>query len=313
MRVMEAASPGGPEVLQIAERPLPIPGLGEVRVRVHAAAVNPVDWKTRAGAGIASALPPVPWVLGWDVSGVVEAMGPGVTRLRVGDAVFGMPRFPALTGGYGEYVVAPARDFARLPPGLSHVEAAAMPLAGLTAWQALIELAAVTHGTRVLVHAAAGGVGHLAVQIARSRGAHVVGTASHAKHARLRAWGTDELVDYRAQRFEDVLEPVDVVLDMGGLYPERSLTVLRPGGLLITDPGVEPLSGERDGEVREMRIARLLVEPDRHQLDELAALHMSGVVRAYVHRTAALDDVAELHREGEAGGLTGKAVLDLSA
>lgn len=313
MRVMEVASPGGPEVLQIAERPLPTPSLGEVRVRVHAAAINPVDWKTRAGAGIASALPPVPWVLGWDVSGVVEATGPGVTRLRVGDAVFGMPRFPALTGGYGEYVAAPARDLALLPTGLPHVEAAAIPLAGLTAWQALVQLAAVTAGTRVLVHAAAGGVGHLAVQIARWRGAHVSGTASHRKHARLRDWGADKVVDYRAQAFEDALEPMDVVLDMGGLYPERSLAALRPGGLLITAPGVEPLDGELDGEVRGIRIARLLVEPDRHQLDELVALHVSGAVRAHIDRTATLENVAELHRAGEEGGLTGKAVLDLSA
>ncbi|HXV92701.1 MAG TPA: NADP-dependent oxidoreductase, partial [Pseudonocardia sp.] len=207
MRVITQLSTGGPEVLEPGEAPVPEPLPTEVRVRVEAAGVNPVDWKTRAGAGMARVIGPPPFTIGWDVAGVVDAVGPGVTRFEVGDEVYGMPWFPRQAGAYAEYMTAPSRHFALRPPGLSAVEAAAMPLAGLTAWQSLVDVAAVRPGQRVLVHAAAGGVGHLAVQIAKARGAQVIGTASAAKHALLAELGVDQPVDYRSERFEDVVEP----------------------------------------------------------------------------------------------------------
>src|SRR3954464_1713765 len=198
MRVITQLSTGGPEVLEVGEAEVPTPLPTEIRVRVAAAGVNPVDWKTRAGAGMATVIGPPPFTVGWDVAGTVDAVGPGVTRFSVGDSVFGMPWFPRQAGAYAEFVTAPSRHFAHRPAGLSEVEAAGLPLAGLTAWQGLVDVAPLQPGQRVLVHAAAGGVGHLAVQIAKARGAYVIGTASRAKHDLLNDLGVDETVDYRA-------------------------------------------------------------------------------------------------------------------
>ena len=181
MRAIVQHSFGGPEVLEVESRPVPEPLPTEVRVRVEAAGVNPVDWKTRAGKGAAAQFG-LPLTVGWDVTGVVDAVGLGVTRFTVGDPVFGMPWFPRPASGYAEFVTAPSRHFARRPDALPVEQAAGLSLAGLTAWQCLVDIAQVQPGQRVLIHAAAGGVGHLAVQIAKSRGAHVIGTASAAKH-----------------------------------------------------------------------------------------------------------------------------------
>ncbi len=170
---------GGPEVLEVVDVPRPEPGPTEVLVRVAAAGVNPVDWKVRARGGF---LGDPPFTVGWDVAGVVEEVGIGVTRFAAGDRVFGMPRFPREAAAYAEYATSPSRQLARTPDGLSDVEAGAMPLAALTAWQALVETADVRPGSRVLVNGAAGGVGHLAVQIAKARGAYVIGTARAVQH-----------------------------------------------------------------------------------------------------------------------------------
>src|SRR5690348_56445 len=201
---------GAPEVLTLghAARPVPLPT--EVLVRVHASGVNPVDWQTRAGAGVAWALGEPPFTLGWDVSGTVEEVGFGVTTLAPGDEVYGMPWFPRAAGGYAEYVAAPARQWARKPATLDHVHAAAVPLAALTAWQTVVDTAHVQAGQRVLITAAAGGVGHFAVQFARHLGAHVIATASAARHPWLKELGADETIDYTTTRFEDVVKDVDV-------------------------------------------------------------------------------------------------------
>src|ERR687894_1430792 len=237
MRVITQLSTGGPEVLELGQAEIPEPLPTEIRVRVGAAGVNPVDWKTRAGAGMAQVIGPPPFTVGWDVAGTVDAVGRGVTRFAVGDAVFGMPWFPRQAGAYAEFVTAPSRHFAHPPAGLSEVGAAGLPLAGLTAWQALVDIAGVQAGQRVLVHAAAGGVGHLAVQIAKSRGAHVIGTASSAKHNLLHDLGIDEAIDYRAEAFEKAVEPVDLVLDLiGGEVSVRSLDVMHPEGRLVCLP-----------------------------------------------------------------------------
>ena len=177
---------GAPEVLAVEEvaKPEPIPT--EVQVRVHAAGVNPVDFKTRAGKGMAGLLGEPPVRLGWDVAGVVSEVAPGVTRFEVGEEVFGMPWFPRQAGAYAEYVTAPSRHFATKPHVLSHEEAAALPLAGLTAWQIVVDTIALEAGADILIHGAAGGVGHLAVQIAKARGANVIGTA-RAEQAELAA------------------------------------------------------------------------------------------------------------------------------
>ncbi|MFF0557822.1 NADP-dependent oxidoreductase [Streptomyces sp. NPDC004266] len=307
MRAVVVEQWGGPENLVEREVERPEPGLNEVLVRVRAAGVNPVDWKTRASGAL------IGWgdvpVLGWDVSGTVEAVGPGVGIFRPGDEVFGMPLFPRQAGGYAEYVVAPARHLAPKPSSLTHVEAAALPLAALTAWQALVDAADVRPGERVLVHAAAGGVGHLAVQIAKARGAYVVGTASAAKHDLVRELGADEVVDYRAARFEDVVSDIDVVLDgLGGETAERSLKVLRDGGRLITLPGPDDVPAARDG----VLAAWVLVEPDHLGLREIAALVERGALRPVVDTVLPLAEAAEAHAIGERGRTTGKIVLSVA-
>lgn len=309
MRAIVQDGIGGPELLREAmiDRPEPLPT--EILVRVNATSVNPVDWKTRSGGGAAGMFDDGgPFVLGWDVSGVVEAVGPGVNRFRVGDEVYGMPRFPHPGRTYAEYVTAPSRHFARKPAGLDHVHAAAVPLVGLTAWQALVETAELEAGQRVLVHAAAGGVGHVAVQIAKARGAYVIGTASAGKHEFLRGLGADELVDYRTTDFAEVVHDVDVVLDLiGGDYPARSVPTLRPGGLLVTIA-----SGDDAATVPAVvRTTWVLVEPDHAGLEQITALVETGRLRVEVDSVLPLARAAEAHELGEKGRTRGKIVLSV--
>jgi NADPH:quinone reductase-like Zn-dependent oxidoreductase len=298
---------GGPEVLVPAKIDRPVPGPTEVLVRVHATSVNPVDWKTRAGGGVAMSTPAV---VGWDVSGVVEEAGPGVTRFGAGDEVYGMPRFPHPARAYAEYVTAPSRHLARKPRTLDHEHAAALPLAGLTAWQALVDTADVQAGQRVLVHAAAGGVGHLAVQIAKARGAYVIGTASAGNHDFLRELGVDEPVDYRATDFAAAVRDVDVVLDaIGGEYTTRSIATLAAGGLLVSIRGGASDEALAAAAAARVRVAALMVEPDHAGLEGLTALVEAGRLRVEVARVLPLPEAAEAHRLGEAGRTRGKIVL----
>ncbi|WP_443728920.1 NADP-dependent oxidoreductase [Streptomyces anatolicus] len=311
---MRAVSPrawGAPENLVPVEVDRPEPGLTEILVRVHAAGVNPVDWKTRAEGAFGT------WgdtpILGYDVSGVVEEVGPGVTLYSPGDEVFGMPRFPEQAGGYAEYVVAPARRFAPKPAGIDHVQAAALPLAALTAWQGLVETAGLRAGQRVLIHAAAGGVGHLAVQIARARGAYVIGTAREEKHAFLRGLGADEVVDYARVDFTEAISDVDIVLDgVGGEYGTRSLEVLRPGGHLVTLPDPGGLPDADLARERGVHAGWTVVEPDRLGLLEIARLVDEGKLRAEIDTVLPLEDAAKAHAYGERGRTRGKIVLQVA-
>ncbi|MFF1378063.1 NADP-dependent oxidoreductase [Streptomyces sp. NPDC058308] len=308
---MRAVSPrawGAPENLVPVEVDRPEPGLTEILVRVHAAGVNPVDWKTRAEGAFGT------WgdtpILGYDVSGVVEEVGPGVTLYQPGDEVFGMPRFPEQTGGYAEFVTAPARRFAPKPRSIDHVRAAALPLAALTAWQGLIETAGLRAGQRVLIHAAAGGVGHLAVQIAKAHGAYVIGTAREEKHDFLRGLGADEIVDYTRVDFTEAVRDVDVVLDgVGGAYGARSLEVIRPGGHLVTlpDPGglPDPVRAAELG----VHAGWTVVEPDRLGLLEIARLVDEGKLRVEIDTVLPLEEAAKAHAQGEQGRTQGKIVL----
>ncbi|GAA2547990.1 NADP-dependent oxidoreductase [Pseudonocardia hydrocarbonoxydans] len=310
MRAITQRTFGGPEVLVLGSAPVPEPLPTEVRVRVAAAGVNPVDWKTRSGAGMAKVFGEPPFTVGWDVAGTVDAVGPGVTRFAVGDRVFGMPWFPRQAGAYAEFVTAPSRHFAHRPAGLSEVAAAALPLAGLTAWQCLVDIAAVQPGQRVLVHAAAGGVGHLAVQIAKARGAHVIGTASSGKHDLLHDLGVDEAVDYRREAFERAVEPVDVVYDLiGGEVSLRSLDVLAPDGLMICLPSAAAADALAAARERGLRATGMLVEPDGDGLEDLARLVDQRNLRVVVAETFPLERASHAHRAGELGRTTGKLVL----
>ncbi|MFJ8923455.1 NADP-dependent oxidoreductase [Streptomyces sp. NPDC102415] len=314
MRAVTINEFGGPDVLTAGRiaRPEPLPT--EVLVRVHAAGINPVDWKTRAGHGMAG-LQTLPLILGWDVSGVVEEVGFGVTTLAPGDEVYAMPWFPRPAGAYAEFVTAPSRQFARKPASLSHVEAAALPLAALTAWQALVDTARVTGGQRVLVHAAAGGVGHLAVQIAKHLGAEVIATAREPRHPWLKELGADETIDYTRQRFEEATGDVDVVIDLIGAADDtdvRSVSVTRRGGLVVSIPsGVSDALADAARQ-KSVRTSPLLVEPDAAALTAIAHLVDSGTLRVEVERTFPLEQAADAHRLGETDRTRGKLVLDLA-
>ncbi len=300
---------GAAEVLAIEEvaKPEPIPT--EVQVRVHAAAVNPVDFKTRAGKGVSGVLGEPPVRLGWDVSGVVTAVGGGVTRFRVGDEVFGMPWFPRRAGAYAEYVTAPSRHFAGKPHPLSHEEAAALPLAGLTAWQIVVDTIALEAGADLLIHGAAGGVGHLAVQVAKARGANVIATARAEQADWLRELGADQTIDYRSERFEDLVSDLDAVIDFPGSYGERSLPVLRPGGILVSVPSGAPQEVLDLAASSRRRATGFLVEPDPVGLAGLSHLIEDGLLQVKVDRVFDLGDVAEAHRYAEAHHGGGKIVL----
>ncbi|MFF0366733.1 NADP-dependent oxidoreductase [Micromonospora sp. NPDC005087] len=286
----------------------PEPGPAEVLVRVHAVGVNPTDLWHRATGGLLGR----PVRLGWDLSGVVEAVGVGAALFRPGDEVFGMPLLPRAAGTYAEYVTAPSRHLARKPAGLSHVEAAGLGLAGLTAWQALVDVADVQPGQRVLVHAAAGGVGHLAVQIAKARGAHVIGTASAAKHAFVRGLGADEVIDYTTTDFAERLHDLDVVMDsIGGEYGPRSLRTLRPGGILVALASPAETYLEEEAARQGKRARFMIVEPDAAGLTSLANLVGTGQLRVEVDTVLPLEQVAKAHEIGQTGRTKGKIILTL--
>jgi NADPH:quinone reductase-like Zn-dependent oxidoreductase len=291
--------------LREVEKPKPIPS--EILVRVRAIGTNPVEGFIRSGA---FPLLQPPAILGWDVSGVVEEVVPGVTRFRVGDEVFGMPFFPRPASAYAEYVAGPSRHFARKPASLDHAQAAALPLAGLTAWQSLVDAADIQRGQRVLIHAAGGGVGHLAVQIAKARGAYVVATASARKADFVRKLGADEVIDYEKRDFVREVKDVDVVLELVGKdYGFRSIDVLRPGGLLVT--AVQRTSTELAARVEQAgrRFAGITVEPDHVGLEALASLVEDHKLRVHVSHTLPLEAAAQAHSLLDAGGILGKIVL----
>jgi NADPH:quinone reductase-like Zn-dependent oxidoreductase len=306
MRAILQDAFGGPDVLREAEVERPSPRPGEVLIRVRAAGVNPTDWKHRAGKGF---LGDPPLVLGWDVCGTVVETGYGVTIHRTGDEVFGMLPYPFGHGSHAEFVTGPARAFVARPEGVDAVQAGALPLVSLTAWQALVDTAMLGPGQRVLVHAAAGGVGHVAVQVAKSRGAYVVGTASAAKHGFLRSLGADEQVDYRETDFAEAVSGMDVVLEtIGGENALRSLRVLRPGGTLVSLlrlPEALYAEAERLG----VRVAVMLVEDDQAGMRAVADLAATGRLRAAVAQTFPLAEAARAHAAGETGRTTGKLVL----
>lgn len=297
MKAVSQRSLGGPEVLHTIKVPRPTPQPGEVVLRLGATAVNPVDWKIRSGH--VTHLGPPPFTVGFDVSGTVTALGPNVAEFRLGDQVFGM--IYSRTGAYSEYVVARAASLAPLPAGLDHVHAAALPTAGLTAWQAL-ESAELRAGEQILIHAAAGGVGHLAVQFAALRGARVIGTARADNHDFVRSLGADAVIDYTTVDFATAVRDVDVVLDLvGGEYGMRSLRVLGPGGRYLTAQDSDATSDPRS--------RRLIGRPSPADLTAIAQLVGAGRVHVHIDHVMSLEDAGVAHRLAELGRVRGKLVL----
>src|SRR6476660_5774388 len=234
MKAIRIHNYGGPEVLQYEDAPRPEPQAGEVLVRVHAAGVNPIDWNVREGHMKDLWPHKFPLILGWDLSGVVEEFGTGVSRFKIGDEVYSVPD-PTRDGAYADYIVVRESELALKPKSLPHIRAAAVPLAALTAWPSLVDTAQLQPGQRVLIHAGSGGVGYFAVQLAKWKGAYVFATASTKNQDFLRKLGVDKTIDYTRQRFEDVARKIDIVLDtIGGETQERSWSVLKKDGVLVS-------------------------------------------------------------------------------
>lgn len=293
MRAITQNTVGGPEVLEIADKPTPQPKAGEVLIRVKAAGVNPVDAAVRGG--FYPLLGEPPFVLGWDLSGIVEAVGPGANGFAQGDEVFGMPRFPAQASAYAELASAPASELAHKPEALDHAGAAALPLAGLTAWQGLVTSGKLKAGDRVLIHGAAGGVGHLAVQIAKARGAYVIATASPGKVDFVRSLGADEVIDYTTDDFVAKTGEVDMVFEpLGGDHAEKSLKVLRTGGVLIALLDTSE-KAKSDAKAKGVRLERISVRPDSKGLQELAKLAASGLLKVHVAKSFPLEEAGAAH------------------
>lgn len=310
MKAVRIHQYGGREVLSIDDIPVPEIAPDEVLVRVVAASINPVDWKVRAGY-LAQMIPhPLPLTLGWDVSGVVERVGAAVTRWQVGDAVFSRPDL-ARNGTYAEFVAIRAVECARKPRTISHVEAASLPLAGITAWEVLHDAAKVGPGQRVLVHAGSGGVGSLAIQIAKAAGATVIATTSSRNLALVESLGADQVVDYTTTKLADAVEPVDAVFDtLGGEVQEASWSLMKPGGIQVSiiSPPQEARAAAAGA-----RGAFVFIGPNAPVLERLAAMVDGGTLRPIVGAEFALDDIVAAHALSESGRAVGKIVLYVGA
>ena len=309
MKAVQIHNYGGPEVLEYENATRPIPKAGEVLIRVHAAGVNPIDWKVRQGYMKELWPHKFPLILGWDLSGVVEEIGTGVSRFKKGNAVYSEPD-ASRDGAYADYIVVRESEVALKPKSLHHVHAAAVPLATLTAWQALFDAGQLKPGQRVLIHGGSGGVGHVAVQLAKWKGAHVLATASTKNQELLRELGVDEPIDYTKQKFEDVARDVDLVLDLiGGETQERSWSVLKKGGLLLSL--VQPPSVEK-AKALGVRAAFVAGHPSGAQLAEIAKLIDSGELKLTIDRILPLSEVRRAHELSQSGHTRGKIVLRVS-
>lgn len=306
MKAVRIHEYGGPEVLKYEDAPRPEPAPDELLVRVHAAGVNPVDWKVRAGYAKDRLRYTMPFIPGWDVSGVVEETGLDTVRLKVGDEIYSRPDI-SRDGSYAEYMVVRESEAALKPKSVDHVQAAAIPLASLTAWQALFDAGKLSAGQKVLIHGAAGGVGSFAVQFAKLRGAHVIGTASKKNHDYLRSLGAEETIDYNTTKFEDVVRDVDVVLDtITGETTERSWKVLKKGGILLSI--LQPPSPEKAA-AHGVRCAHVFVQPNVEQLNEIAHLVDSGKLKVNVEKVFPLWEARAAQELSATGHVRGKIVI----
>lgn len=309
MRAVQQNEWGAPDRLQVVQIARPIPLPTEVLVRVKAAGVNPVDVYTAQGKAYMRALS-LPYIPGWDVAGIVEQVGYGTTHFQVGDEVFGMPWFPRAANAYAEYLVAPARHLALKPKSLSFEQAAALPLAGLTAWEMLVDIAKVGRGDRVLINGAAGGVGHLAVQIAKARGAYVVAVASGAKRLFLEQLGADVTVDYTAAAVGDQVADIDVVIELvGGEVCLQMLRTLRRGGLLVSAQAAWAPQLKSEAEKVGVRTSWYLVEPNHAGLEALARMVEEGSLKIEVTASYPLEKAVEALEKVAERRSTGKVVL----
>ena len=316
MKTVRMHAFGNTDVLQYEEAERPLPQAGEVLVRVRAAGINPVDWGARSypmpsttGAAGAS----LPYTLGWDLAGSVVALGAGVTQFAPGEAVYGMPRFPGEARAYSEYATAPVSDLARKPERLTYEQAAAVPMAALTAWQALFDTAGLQAGQTVFIPGGSGGVGHFAIQFAKWKGAQVITTTSTRNVAFVRELGADIVIDYTQQTMEDMVQEVDVALDMmGGDLLRQMFMGMKRGGHVVSLLRAHKEAGEQLAAQTGTHFSFILVHPSGEQLAEIASLCDSGQVKVSVAAVFPLQDVAQAHKLSEGRHVRGKLVLSIA-
>jgi NADPH:quinone reductase-like Zn-dependent oxidoreductase len=310
MKAVRVHNYGGPDVLRFEEVPSPTPGPGELQIRARAAAVNPIDWKIRAGYVKADVPMPLPFIPGYDVSGVVEAVGPGVSNFKKDDEVYARADAAHGHGAYAEYVIAKETEAALKPRSIDHVHAATIPVAAVTAWRALFDTADLKSGQKVLIHGAAGGVGSFAVQLAKWKGAYVYGTASAENLEFLRQLGVDQPIDYGRKKFEDEVHDADVVLDtIGGETQKRSWQVLKKGGILVSLIG---LSSEDEAAKRGVRSAAISAQGGSTVLAEIAKLIDAGKFKPIVDTVLPLSEARQAQELNEKGHSRAKIVLKVA-
>ena len=299
---------GDESVLEYTDAPRPEPKADEILVKVNAAAVNPADWKIRDGMGERFGFK-LPLILGGDIAGTIEEVGDAVKNFQPGDAVYGMT-LSSLSGGYAEYAIAKPEGIAPKPESLDFEEAAAIPIAALTAWQAMFDLANLSNGQKILITGASGGVGSMAVQLAKAKGAYVIGTASGRNEEFVRSLGADEFVDYTKQNFEEVVKDVDVVFDtVGGDTQERAFQTLKKGGFLVTS--AQTPSEEKARELT-LEAARVFCKPSAQQLAEINRLIDEGKLKIHIETILPLTEVKRAHELSESGRTRGKIVLTVN-
>lgn len=302
---------GGTENLLMTELSVPLVMEDEVLVKIKSISINPVDVKTRLGKGVSAVLKnDNPMILGWDLSGKIEKVGPAVKNFKTGDEVFAMVRFPQSGKVYAEYAAVPASQLALKPANVSHSEAAAACLAALTAWQALTINHRIKPGERVLIHAASGGVGHYAVQMAKYLGAYVIGTSSAVNKDFLLSLGADEHVDYKAKPFESVVKNIDFVLDtIGGEYIDRSLKTIKKGGTIISIVSGLNEHVKEKAEALGIQGFSTRVKPDGTNMQEISDLLERKILVSHLHKIFPFDQMADAHLQIESGRTVGKVSL----
>jgi NADPH:quinone reductase-like Zn-dependent oxidoreductase len=308
MKAIQIHEFGGPEVLKYEDAPKPKPAADEVLIKVFASGVNPVDWKIRAGLAKGKFPVPFPLIPGWDVSGEIEEVGRDIKNFRKGDEVYSRPD-PTKNGTYAEYVVGKANLVNRKPKCISHERAAGVPLAGLTAWQALFDHGKLQQDQKVLIHAASGGVGTFAVQFAKWKGAYVIGTTSKENINFVKQLGADEVIDYKKEKFEDKLKEIDLVIDLiGGDTQKRSLKVIKKGGRMITT--LQPENQEA-AKAKNIHIEGFLTQSIPEELEQIKQLIDSGKVKPVITEIIPLKNAAKAHELIEKGHTRGKIVLQV--
>jgi NADPH:quinone reductase-like Zn-dependent oxidoreductase len=300
---------GNENVLNYVDVERPAPKADEILVKVHAASVNPVDWKICDGMGESFGLK-LPLILGADIAGTIEAIGSSIENFRQSDAVYGMT-LSGLSGGYAEYAITNADSIALKPKSLNFEQASAIPVVALTAWQAMFDLANLKSGQRILITGASGGVGSMAVQLAKAKGAFVIGTASGKNESFVRNLGADKFIDYTRQSFEEVIKNMDVVFDtVGADTLERAFQTLKKGGFMVTS--VDTPSVEKARELG-VKAARVFCKPSAQQLTEINRLIDDHVLKVHVETVLPIPEVKKAHQFSQSGRTRGKIVLQVCA